>query len=155
MSYIDKLLLADEKIIYRTKKHIIIFLTPTILTILLFLFYKNIYIGTLFGSTVNEIMLLPAVAVLIVWLNILLNYVTSDFIVTTKRVIMKEGFFFRHMNETQLRTISNVTVNQTLAGQLLNYGTICINTFGGDNDPFSTITSPNAFQKYLQMQLSK
>jgi uncharacterized membrane protein YdbT with pleckstrin-like domain len=147
MSALDRSLLPDEQITYRTKKHWIIFTIPvvTLLITLLFLINPNPY--------VTKVAFFPALAALVVWINTTLNYVTSEFAVTNKRVLMKEGFFVRHMNETRLATISNVNINQSLLGQILNYGTISINTFGGDNDPFSEIAFPIEFQKQLQAQL--
>lgn len=147
MAYIDQNLLPDEKILYRTKKHFIIFLIPVIWTLGAVFFYFNS------NPMVVKISLIFVIAALFTWLNAFLIYYTSDFAVTNKRISMKEGFFFRHANDTRLTTIANVTVNQSLLGQILNYGTVVINTFGGTADPFSEINSPVAFQKLLQEQI--
>ena len=138
MSYLDKNLIPGEEIAFRTKKNLILFLMPVVWTMI-----------------VVKIGFIPAIATAVVWINGWLDYVTSEFAVTNKRVFMKEGFFFRHINETQLRTISNVTINQSLIGRIMNYGTVWVNTFGGENDPFTEIASPNEFQKQVQIQLDK
>jgi uncharacterized membrane protein YdbT with pleckstrin-like domain len=149
MSYIDKNLLPDEQIIYRTKKSLIIFINPLLWTIgaIIFLLNENPFIikaAAIFG--------LIAIGS---WLNTLLTYVTSEFAVTNKRIMMKEGFFFRHSNETRLTTVAKVSVNQSLLAQVLNYGTVFINAFGGDTDAFTAIDSPVEFQKQTQEQLDK
>jgi uncharacterized membrane protein YdbT with pleckstrin-like domain len=149
MSYIDKNLLPDEQLIYRTKKSLIVFVTPFLWTVgaIIFLLNSNPFIikaAAIFG-----------VIALASWLNTLLLYVTSEFAITDKRVMMKEGFFFRHSNETRLTTIAKVSVTQSLLGQALNYGTVFINAFGGDTDPFTGIDSPIEFQKKLQERLNK
>lgn len=147
MGYIDKNLIADETIIFRTKKSLIIFVTPLIWIIATGFFYFNP------NPYVVKTAILPAIVGLISVLNTLLVYITSDFAVTNKRVMMKEGFFFRHANETRLTTIASVSINQSLLGQLLNYGTVTISPFGGNMDSFTDIAAPIVFQKKAQEQL--
>lgn len=149
MGYLDKNLIPGEEIKFRTKKNVVIFLMPMLWTIITVCFYLNS------NPIVVKIGFIPALATVVVWANSFLDYITSEFAVTNKRVFMKEGFFSRHINETQLRTISNVTIDQSLIGRLLNYGTVWINTFGGDNDPFKEIAFPNEFQQQVQIQLDK
>lgn len=148
-SYIEKNLLPDEQIVYRTKKHYIIFLIPMLWTIATVICLIN------FNPFVVKLAIAPALAALVTWGNTLLIYATSDFAITNKRVMMREGFFFRHTNETRLATISNVTANQSLLAQLLSYGTIIISPFGGENDVFTEIANPFEFQKHAQIQLDK
>ncbi len=145
-SLLNKSLLPDEKILFHTRKHWIIFAPPILLTLVafIFLFYKNNLINIAF---------LIGIAAAVSWINQILLYITSEFAVTTKRIIMREGFFFKHTNEARLAAIANASVYQSLLGQILNYGTIEIQPFGGRADPFVLIAHPNAFQKHLQMQL--
>lgn len=149
MSILDKNLLPDEQITFRTKKSMIIFLIPVILTLftLFFLVNSNPY--------VFKISFLPAIAAAISWLTQSLLYNTSEFAVTTKRIIMREGFFIRHTNDTRLSTIANISVDQGLLGQMLDYGTVILHAFGGDADPFMQIAAPNEFRKQMQIQLDR
>lgn len=149
MGYIDKNLLPDEKVMYRTKKHFIIFLVPLLMT------GFALYIYTLDNPILLRIAWILDLAALLSWANAGLIYVTSEFAVTNKRVMMKEGFFFRHANETRLGAIAQVGIVQSLLGQLLNYGNVGINGFGGGVDVFSQIASPFAFQKSVQTELNK
>ena len=140
-------LLPDERIIFRTKKHFIIFLPSVLLTAacLLFLVHSNPFI--------IKVAILPGIAALISWANDFLEYMTAEFAVTTKRILMKEGFFFKHTVELRLAAIANVSTTQSLLGQYLNYGSINIQPFGGTPDMFSYIASAIEFQKQLQLQL--
>ena len=149
MSYIDKNLLDNEEIMYRTKKHYIIFLVPVIWTIaaIFCVMNSNVYL--------SKLAIVPAFAALVTWGYQWLDYVTSEFVISNKRVMMREGFFFRHTNELRLTTISNITVNQSLLGQILDYGTLIINPFGGQNDVFSEMAHPFEFQKQAHAQLDK
>ncbi len=143
-NYISKNLLPDEKILFRTKKHWIIFLIPTFLTIMTVFFFLND----------NPILIKMSYALAIItilhWGNQLLLYCASEFAITDKRVMMREGFFYRHTNETRLSSIANVGATQSLLAQVLQYGTVFINTFGGETDAFTELDQPIVFQKKLQ-----
>jgi uncharacterized membrane protein YdbT with pleckstrin-like domain len=147
MSYIDKNLLTGEQIIYRTKKHLIIFITPVIWTLALLICLMNS------NPFVVKFSILPGIVALGSWLNTLLIYVTSEFVITNKRIMMKEGFFVRHSNEIRLSTVAQVSVTQSLIGQLLDYGAVFINAFGAETDSFTAINHPIQFQKLVQEQL--
>lgn len=147
MSYIDNNLLQGEKILYRTKKHLIIFLAPVFWTLAIAIFYLHPQ------PMINKFAFIPTIIAAIYWCNQLLMYYFSEFAITNIRIMMREGFFFRHTNDTRLAAIANITVNQSLLGQALDYGTVFINSFGGESDPFREIDSPVKFQKLLQSQL--
>ncbi len=145
----DKNLLPDEQIIYRTKKHWIIFFNPVIWAIAtVFLLFNS-------NPLIVKMAIAPAFLTLITGINQWLDYITSKFVVTNKRVMMKEGFFTRHANELRLATVSNMTVNQSLLGQMLDYGIVVINPFGGGSDIFRDIAHPFEFQKQAQAQLDR
>lgn len=149
MSYVEKSLLPEEKILYRTGKHPIIFFVPAVWVILTagFLLVPN--------DLVHKIAFVPALAALFTGFNQWLIYITAEFAVTSRRIIMREGFFFRHMNEMRLSTVSNMTVNQSILGQLLGYGTLVVSPFGSNNDIFTAISHPFVFQRTAQEQLDR
>lgn len=68
--------------------------------------------------------------------------------------MMREGFFFRHMAEIRLNTLSQINVDQSLLGQLLGYGIVSLNAFGAF-DAFTMIARPIEFQKCANEQLDK
>lgn len=150
MSYIDKNLLSDEKIIFRTKKHVIMFFWPVVL--LVFAIYSNVYM--VHHIVLNNLVWLPWVVVFLFFSYVGLDYLTSEFAVSNKRIMMREGFFTRHTNEMRLTAISQVNVDQSLLGQILNYGVISINAFGAF-DAFPLIAKPFEFQRHVNEQLDK
>lgn len=150
MSYIDKNLLPDERILFRTKKHPIIYLFPFILTVLSALTTPHM----LDDQFLVNVVWAPWILTLFFWINAWLEYVTSDFVVTNKRVMMREGFIYRHTNEMRLAAISQVNVYQSLLGQFLNYGVVTINAFGAF-DAYSMIAKPVKFQRHVNSELDK
>lgn len=152
-------LLANEYIVFRTKKHIIIFFYPLVWT--LFMLYVTVikaqyftYILRLYATFSLHAYTVLTVITLMFWGLVYLEYYFSDFIVTDKRVIMREGFFNRHMTEMRLNTVSQVDIDQSLCGQLLNYGILTIRAFGAQ-DTFTTLARPRDFQHYVNAQLDK
>jgi len=150
MSYIDRNLLPDEQILFRTKKHLIIFFYPLILTI--FAIYAQQYMHDNF--ILARVEWVPAIIILIYWSFTLLEYATSEFVVTNRRIMMREGFFIRHSTELRINSISQMNVDQNLIGQMLDYGTVSLNAFGA-YDAFYLIAHPIAFQKCANEQLDK
>jgi uncharacterized membrane protein YdbT with pleckstrin-like domain len=150
MSYIDRNLLPGEQILYRTKKHLIVFFYPLVLTI--FVVYAQSYMHNNF--ILARVEWVPYIVVLIFWGFVGIEYLTSEFVVTDKRIMMREGFFIRHTNELRITTISQVNVEQNLIGQMLDYGTVALNAFGA-YDAFYQIAHPITFQKYANEQLDK
>lgn len=150
MSYIDRNLLPDERILFRTKKHLILFFFPVVL--LLFAFYTSFYMQN--NSILSKITWAPWIITLLFWAQTGLEYMTSEYAVTNKRLMMREGFFYRHANELRLSAVAQVNVDQSLLGQVLNYGTVSINAFGAA-DAFPLIDKPFLFQKYVNEQLDK
>lgn len=150
MSYIDRNLLPGERIIFRTKKHLIIFFWPVIITI--FSVFVTGYLNA--DEILATISWAPWFIALILWIYCGIAYMTSEFVVTDKRIMMREGFFVRHTNEMRISTISQVNVDQSLLGQLLNYGLVTINAFGV-SDSFSLLARPFTFQKTVHERIDK
>lgn len=150
MSYIDRNLLPGEQIVFRTRKSLIVFFFPVVWT--LFSIFASDYMQA--NPMLIKIAFLPWLLALIFWCYVWLNYITSEFVVTNKRIMMREGFFYRHSNEMRLATISQVNVDQSLLGQILNYGIVSVNAFGV-SDVYPMLAHPFAFQKYVNEQLDK
>ncbi|MDR3478249.1 MAG: PH domain-containing protein [Gammaproteobacteria bacterium] len=166
MGYIEKNLLPDETIAFRTKKQVVIIFMPAITFLLIAIFFSisnpitdginRALRGTMMENNVNHLAAIIFLLTAFFWgLKQWLLYLTSDFAVTNKRVIMKEGFFKRYICDTRLASISHVSIEQPLVGQLLNYGTIIIKGFGGSTDYFVQVAHPNLFQKCVHEQLDK
>ncbi len=150
MNYIDKNLLPGEMILFCTKKHLIIFFFPVVWLIFSIFAYSYMHANEILSSLAWT----PWFLALIFWAYMGLNYFFSEFAVTNKRVMMREGFFYRHCNEMRLSAISQVNIDQSLLGQILNYGTVSINAFGAF-DEYTLIARPFQFQKTVNEQMDK
>ena len=79
-----------------------------------------------------------------------IRYLTSEFGVTNKRVLIKTGFIKRTSLETLLTKIEGILVDQSIGGRIFNYGTIVIKGTGGTGSPFKSIGAPMEFRKQIQ-----
>jgi hypothetical protein len=81
------------------------------------------------------------------------TYMYSEFVVTSKRVVVKIGFFKRQSLEFFLRQIESAGVNQGFLGRVLNYGTVVLTGSGGTSTYLPRIARPLAFRKALLEQI--
>jgi uncharacterized membrane protein YdbT with pleckstrin-like domain len=159
MSYIENNLLTDEKIISISRPHWIIFAGPVFGAIFAF---AVLIFGPDFFMTRELIMGYPVydlVAIvcgifsLYYFLSSWVTYVTSEFGITNKRVLMKTGFIRRDSLELFLEKIEAIHVEQSIPGRVFDYGCIIVIGTGGTKDPFFYIPSPIVFRKTVQQQI--
>ncbi len=83
----------------------------------------------------------------------LIAYLTSEFAITNKRIIIKTGFISRNTFEMNLSKIESINVNQSILARILGYGTIVIMGTGSTREPFADIRDPLIFRrKFLEQQ---
>lgn len=143
MSYLKRTLLKDERVVYETHKHWIIFFLPLIFTIA----------GWILLSQSDLLILLGFLSLLIAafyWCTSMMLLLTTEFAVTNRRVLIKTGFIRRQSWETLLSKIATLEVSQSLLGRILNYGTLSIQNTGGTKDAFTMVTHPLLFRQKIQ-----
>jgi len=141
MSYVDKNLIPNETVVFRTRLHWIIFGWP-------FLFLLASCVAFWFDyKRTGEVLLLVT---LILFLARYLVYMASEFAVTNKRVIVKVGFLQRRTLELMLTKVEAIAVTQSLLGQIFGCGTITVTGTGGTKEPFANIRSPLQFRRAVQ-----
>ena len=145
MSYVDNSLIPDEQVVFRARLNKIIFLPPVLLlAISIWLFSYGVPLG---GES--------ALAVAILWgLVKYVDYASSEFAVTNKRVIIKVGILRRRTVEMLNTKVEAVSVNQGILGRIFGYGNIVVTGTGGTNEPFNGISSPLEFRRAVQAHSS-
>lgn len=145
MGFIDENLMPNESIIYRTKLHWIVFVPPAVL-ILLGLLMAG-------GSEVS------GAGAFLVILGVIwgaargITYATSEFGVTTRRVLIKTGLIRRDSIETLLAKVEGISVNQGVLGRFLGYGTITVTGTGGSRSPFKRVANALELRRRIQEQI--
>lgn len=75
---------------------------------------------------------------------------SDEFVITNKRIVMKQGLFSRKTLEMNLNKIETVNVDQSVMGRLLGYGCITIIGTGGTREEFHSLANPIEFRKNFQ-----
>jgi uncharacterized membrane protein YdbT with pleckstrin-like domain len=143
MSYVDSNLMPGERVVYRGAVHWIVYLFPVV--IIAFGIAWSISGGGKPGLGLTAAGLLTGLAGYI-------RQTSSEFAVTSSRVIVKTGFVARKTIDINLSRVESVQVEQDLFGRLLNYGTMIVVGTGGTREPFSLIDNPAGFRHAVQSE---
>jgi len=142
LGYIESNLLPDEEIIYEAHLHWKIFWKSSVVVLLgiILLAFQPIVagIGILIG--------------LFAGLQAFIEYKSSEFGVTNKRVIIKVGFLRRRTLELILRQVEAISVDQGVLGRMLGFGSLTLTGTGGVREVFHNISSPLEFRRRIHGQ---
>ncbi len=147
MSYIENNLMSGESVIYSAKLHWVVFLWPGIWLVIALIMFSSGGDAAAAGGVVIVIAILTGIASFI-------NYSTSEFGITSKRVLAKVGFIRRNSLEVLLTKVEGIQVNQGILGRILGYGSIVVSGTGGSKDPFHKISAPLEFRRKAQEQIA-
>jgi len=147
MGYIDDNLLTGEYVMYRTRLHWIVFFWPIVWLFIAIMLFGESGVPSWVGAVI-------LVMGLITGIKSYIRYVTSEFGVTNKRVLVKFGWIRRDALEIVLDKVEGIRVNQGIWGRILNYGSIVISGSGGSREVFPRITAPILFRQKVQEQVS-
>jgi uncharacterized membrane protein YdbT with pleckstrin-like domain len=148
--YIDEILQPDEKVLFTTRIHWVVYLPALvgwILAIALFALAR----GALEGITILWLSLSGILALIALYwtLRAWFRRWTSETDVTTMRVVHKEGFIQRETFEMNLDRVESVDVSQSIAGRLLGYGDVTIVGVGDSERTIRMIGSPIQFRNHI------
>jgi len=131
-SYVESVLSSGEKVLYEAKVSFWSMLPLFIIGLVLLPFCG---IGVLF------------------WITAIMRYVTTELVVTNKKIIAKYGFIKRATIELLLHKAESIEVFQPLFGRMLNYGSIRVSGGGYAKPLILGITNPIAFRrKFMEIQ---
>ncbi len=142
MSYVDDNLLSGEQVLHRARLHWGIFVGPAIL----------LFIGLIIALSVGAEMGGGGgffVAVLIILLTAIpiiraaITYLTTEFAVTSRRVIAKRGLIGRSTLELNHARVEGLAVRQGIISRIFNAGTIVVNGTGGTRQSIPFISESN------------
>ncbi len=145
MSYVEANLLKGEKVEHMSRLHWKVYIAPVFLAACLFA------LGMV--ALVDKYTIIGLVLFVFSGLLTYIPYVivnNSEFAVTSKRVIIKIGILRTRSLELFLSKIEGITVNQSVFGNMFNFGDIVITGSGGTKEMFSGIQSPLDFRKAVQ-----
>jgi uncharacterized membrane protein YdbT with pleckstrin-like domain len=156
MSYADKHLIPDEKLLYETRLSWVVLFWPVIVPTLIllavggYLVYTNAHVDT---DNMKEIGVgLIVVAALVFGIGLTKRNAT-EMAVTNKRVLIKQGVFGRRTLEILLQKIESIAVEESMSGRMLGFGTVIVRGTGGTPEPFKKMAHPLEFRRHVEEQV--
>ena len=146
MSYLDENLLPDEHVVYRAELHWIIFVRAILVLVvgLVLAFVPRIAPAGLVVLLVGVVMLVPP----------FVTYRTTELGVTNRRVIVKTGLVRRRTLELLLRQVEAISVEQSLLGRVLGFGSITLTGTGGVREVFHRVRDPLELRRRIHGQVA-
>ncbi|MGY2084911.1 PH domain-containing protein [Blastococcus sp. SYSU DS0539] len=134
MPYPDKLLADDEEVVRHLHPHWLTLVRPVVLLLL-------VVGGASFGAALVpagpqqgmvRLGIVVAAALLVLFLVVVpvLRWRTTHYVVTTHRLLFREGILARRGRDLGLSRITDVSYTQTLWERIINSGTLTIETAG-------------------------
>jgi len=150
VGYVERHLLPDERVLYKTRLHWVLYAKAALLT--LFGIAVAIVLAQLVADPPWLWYLGAAVAVVgaLWWLVRWIELRTSEFAVTSMRLIFKVGLVARYTTELLLTKVESISVTQTLLGRVLNYGDLVVTGTGGAREVFARVHDPVGFRNEVQ-----
>lgn len=148
MRYVSSNLLSGEQVEHLARLHWIVFRGPFI--VLLFSLFMLCGSAESAGASPGFFMIAAAWGAMR-----LMKFVTSEFAVTNKRLVVKTGLIRRKTLELLLEKVETIAVRQGLLGRIFGYGTIVVIGTGSTRQPFHKIGDPLLFRSKALEQISK
>ena len=153
MGYLDRHLAPDEQVVFRTRLHPVVFagtvwFAAFVVGAVALIVARN----ELAADTVRILRLAAVVIVVSSFASPYLRWRSSEFAVTTRRVLVKTGLVSVYTVELRTPEIEAIGVDQPLWGRLLGYGTLRIVGRGGTVETFPRVARPDAFREAVQRQ---
>ena len=123
MSYINKTLVENEKVISLFSIHKFFYVVPFIMSFL--------FIG----------------------IPLLLKLVFTEYGLTNNRIITKTGIISRSTEEMKLSKIETVEIKQGILGRILGYGNVVISGTGSSNVIIAKVSNPIYVKKKIDSQI--
>lgn len=148
MSYISENLLPGEEVVYIAKVHWFIYSTAIFLGGLAVAIYAAVPEYPIVAASMGFLAFCSAARAFI-------YTSTTEFGITTQRIIVKTGWVSRQTMEQQLQRIESVNFTQTVGGRMLGYGTVLLHGTGSGVTPISGIDDPLNFHKHALMAIQQ
>ena len=158
MPFPRRLLIEGEELILDLRPHWIALVGPTIVTLLVVAGYLLAVAYAPDEGAGRSVVVwggLVLAVVILIWYPVrrFIDWVTSNFVVTTDRVIHREGFIAKRSMEIPLEKINDVRFRQSVFERIIGAGDLILESAGEfGRNVFSNIRDPEHVQKTIYHQ---
>lgn len=162
-SYVKRAMQPNEKILYSAQLHWIIYKTGILLTLL------GGFLGTVtvpsLGLIVGEnwasyatspIKYICVSLILLGGIQLVIGFIrqiSTELVITDQRVIAKHGLIATTSYELMMTKVEGATIDQSVMGRILGYGTLMVKGTGGGISPIDHVADPYQFHFHLMTAL--
>lgn len=162
-SYVKRAMQPNEKVVYAAQLHWIIYKTGILTTILGGVFgacavpLATLFVGDKWASYIDTPAKWMSVGLIALGtLHLLISFIrqmTTELVITDQRVIAKHGWIATTSYELMMTKVEGATIDQTVMGRMLGYGTLMVKGTGGGISPIDHVADPYKFHSYLMSSL--
>ncbi|MBE2183030.1 MAG: PH domain-containing protein [Anaerolineae bacterium] len=152
MGYIENNLVKGEEVIYITKLHWWAIVGPAVnFIVALLIIGACVFSGSTTSSGGGSFLLgfIGIVMAIIIAAMGYLNYISSEFGLTNRRILIKSGFIRRQTLELNLNKIESFQVQESLIGRIMGYKNLRITGSGGTKQRFNWVADADRFRKHV------
>jgi len=156
VSYVESLLANNERFVYETRKHWIAPLLSTISGTLLTVGGIAAMFGRLFADApwLKNLFLYGGLIALLLGLALLANafvkWWSEHYFVSNQKVLKVSGILRKSAEGSALEKINDITIDQTLMGRWLGYGTLKVLTAADESNLiYTAMREPMEFRKAI------
>ena len=157
--YVKRAMQENEQILYAAQLHWIIYNTGALTTLVgaLVGHYTNPLIRTFLGQSIVDFVGKPItyISIGIICLGALellavfIRQISTELVITNQRVIAKHGFVSTVSYELMISKVEGATIEQSVLGRMLGYGTLMVKGTGGGISPIDHVADPYRFHTHL------
>lgn len=126
MSYVEKNLSKEERVVYSAKIH--------------------------WASLIPHIILMIIVIGFVTIIPALIRMFTTELVITNKKIVGKLGLLNTKSMDSPLNKINNIKIEQKLIGKILGYGDVQVVTSSGEYN-FKCIAKPDEFKRMVNQEI--
>jgi len=158
-SYVKRAMQANEKILYSAQLHWVIYRMGVTFTVLAALlgYMGPVIATTVFGTNIAASLAAPiryiGYGLLFVGafelIAAYIRQISTELVITDQRVIAKHGFIATTSYELMMSKVEGATIEQSVMGRFLGYGTLMVKGTGGGISPIDHVADPYRFHAAL------
>ena len=143
MKYLDRVIQPGEIVRCWGKLHWVIYVpSATVVALSFWGFIAGAMAGGEGGAGLMVLGFVGLAFGLFLWLAAWIREVTTEIVVTDKRVLLKTGLIARRTTEINMGRVESVDVYQSILGRILAYGTVTVRGTGVALQPLRHIAGP-------------
>ncbi|RNI39849.1 PH domain-containing protein [Hanamia caeni] len=152
MNYIQKNLMANERIAFSTKLNWTLYIKPVVIILIAIVLLIDSY-HSINGFIIYSLGIILMVAGIFSAFVTYFKIKTFEFAVTNKRVLIKHGILRTQSFEIMLNKVEVIYVEQNFIDRIVNSGTIIIKGTVGSQTPLRNVDNPFQFRIAVNEQI--